>query len=389
MADHKSTSSFNARDLLVPYKPPEWAAELQSVPKYKVHLGNDDTPIHRWYLPNIPDDFEVYIKREDMTGAELSGNKVKKLEFILADVVDRGYTTVITAGSIVSNHCRCTALACRRLGLQAHLIVRSPTSNPDEVPCTGNTLLYRMAGAKVYLAPHKADIYTELLPRIQQLADKLKKDKKVDAYPIDMGGSTSIGVFGCIEGFRELMDQGLFDKYSDIAVGVGSAGNVAGLAIGNYLTGSKVRIHGFCVAHDGPHLIYEVNRLLEELGLRKSTQSPSAGPVNAQDIIYIVEDARGLGFTVSEQKELEFLYNVTESTGIVLDATYAGKAAFSLVQQLQENPGRFQGNKILFMHTGGIFGLFDGRMDSVIKQNTTKNIHNWMELSDDVPFQVQ
>ncbi|XP_072022925.1 uncharacterized protein [Amphiura filiformis] len=380
-------AGYDARDHLVPYVPPEWASHLKDIPQYRVQLANHDTPIHRWYLPGVPDGYEVYIKREDMSGADLSGNKVKKLEFILADAIQKGCKSVVTCGSILSNHCRCTALAARRLGLQPHLIVRSPTSNPDEASCSGNALLYRMAGAKMYLAPLKADVFTELLPRVNQLVEKLKKDKNEDAYAIHMGGSSSVGVFGCLDSYEELMEQGVADQFTDIAISTGSSGNTAGLAFGNYLTGSKLKIHGLCVTNDLQYTVREVNRLAEELGLRDSNQSPPSGP-NAEEIIDIIEGVRGLGHTISSQEELEFICQVAISTGIVLDASYTGKSAFHLVKQLQENPGRFKGRKILYIHTGGIFGLFDGRMDDVIKKTTASNIHNWMQLSDEVPFNL-
>ena len=82
------------------------------------------TPIHRWRAPGIPEDVELYIKRDDCTGFECSGNKIRKLEFLLAEAVASGADCIVTIGGTQSNHCRATVLACRRLGLQPYVILR-------------------------------------------------------------------------------------------------------------------------------------------------------------------------------------------------------------------------------------------------------------------------
>ena len=105
--------------------------------------------MHRWHLPGVPDGCEVYVKRDDLTGgAELSGNKVRKLEFLLADAVAEGADCVVTVGAIQSNHCRATAVAARHLGLDAHLILRCPREVADagDPGFVGNLLVERAVG---------------------------------------------------------------------------------------------------------------------------------------------------------------------------------------------------------------------------------------------------
>jgi D-cysteine desulfhydrase len=108
-----------------PYQPPQWARHLEPAPPKRMNLGQFPTPIHRWALPDLPEGLEVYIKRDDLTGLQLSGNKVRKLEFLIADAKAKGADCVITIGGIQSNHCRATAVAAKYAGLDTHLILRT------------------------------------------------------------------------------------------------------------------------------------------------------------------------------------------------------------------------------------------------------------------------
>ena len=111
------------------------------------------TPVHRWHLPGVPEGCEVYVKRDDLTGAQLSGNKVRKLEFLLADALARDADCVVTIGAVQSNHARATAVAARYLGLDAHLVLRAPQSIVDagDPGMDGNLMIERAAGARVHL----------------------------------------------------------------------------------------------------------------------------------------------------------------------------------------------------------------------------------------------
>ncbi|XP_072049277.1 uncharacterized protein [Amphiura filiformis] len=370
--------SVARKKLLQHYEPPDWAGGLKIVPKYKVQLANTNTPIQRWYIPGIPDGFEVYIKRDDMLGSELSGNKVRKLEFLLADAIHQGYSSVITCGGIQSNHCRATALAARQLGLQPYLLLRSPP-DPGNHVSVGNALLNRLIGSHLYLIPQKAQQATEIMPRMKQLSAKLKSEKEEDAYIVPIGGSSAIGLYGYLEGFNELMTQGV-DQFSDIVLATGSGGSTAGLAIANHLTKSDIKIHGMMVCDGAKYFHDHINETLTEIGLTDRSG------VKSEDIVDLVDGVKGEGYGISTQEELDFIASVALSTGILLDPVYTGKAALHLVKLLQQNPQRFQGKKILFIHTGGIFGLFDGRMDAVLNTSYTNSIHEWFQLNDEVPW---
>ena len=127
-----------------PWSPPAWA-DFPGAPTRRYNLARTPTPVHRWHLPGTPDGCEVYIKRDDLTGMQLSGNKVRKLEFLLAEAMDEDADCVITIGGVQSNHCRATAVAARYLGLDSHLILRAPQSIAEtgDPGLVGNLLVER------------------------------------------------------------------------------------------------------------------------------------------------------------------------------------------------------------------------------------------------------
>eukprot|EP00058_Branchiostoma_floridae_P005994 XP_002591482.1 hypothetical protein BRAFLDRAFT_105254 [Branchiostoma floridae] len=322
-----SSSASPHSEALVPYTPRPWAARLRGVPKYRLQLGQLNTPIQRWRLNDLPDGVEVFIKRDDMTGSTLSGNK-----------------------------------------------------NPSEVGCEGNLLQDRLMGANVYLVQRTEWYEEKLLPRMKRLASRIKETSGKESYLIPVGGSNLAGLFGYITAFQELMEQGVLERFDDLVVTVGSGGTTCGLCVANYLTGSKIRIHAVAICDDAAYFHRHINNTLQEIGLMD---------VRSEDIVDIIEGYKGRGYALSTKKELEFVANIAHTSGIILDPVYTGKAAIGLLQELRTNQSRFQGNRILFLHTGGIFGLYDGRMSAVLKdgmRHVTDRVHDWWNPDDDPPF---
>uniref|UniRef100_A0ACD5X732 Uncharacterized protein n=1 Tax=Avena sativa TaxID=4498 RepID=A0ACD5X732_AVESA len=207
-----------------PYVPPSWASDLSLAPSHSFTLGQFPTPTHRWNLPNFPKDTEVWIKRDDLAGMELSGNKVRKLEFLMADAVSQGADCVITVGGIQSNHCRATAVASKYVNLDCYLILATSRLFVDEDPgLVGNLLVERLLGAHIDLVS-KGEFtkigsvaLTDLLKR--RLLEKGRKP-----YVIPGGGSNSLGNWGYIEAVREIEQQiQLFGdvQFDDIVVACG------------------------------------------------------------------------------------------------------------------------------------------------------------------------
>ncbi|XP_014670068.1 PREDICTED: bifunctional D-cysteine desulfhydrase/1-aminocyclopropane-1-carboxylate deaminase, mitochondrial-like [Priapulus caudatus] len=352
-----SSRSSNPGSVVAPYTPPEWARKLQYVPSYKLDLSMHHTPVHKWNIPSISGGFRLSIKRDDINGGPLSGNKVRKLEFLLADAIYRGFKHVITAGGVQSNHCRATAIAARQHGLQPHLFLRSHTQNPHMLDCVGNLFLDRIVGSDIYLIPQRDRYERDIKPKMQRLADEIQRKHGERSYLIPIGGSDQVGLFGYITQFQELIEQGVMNRFDDIVVTIGSGGTACGLAIGNYLTGSKLRIHAICVCDSPVYFHQHISDILDQLGL---------SGVKSEDIINIIDGHKGRGYGISTEEELTFIASVANTTGILLDPVYTGKAARGMVHEFAYNADRFQGNRILFIHTGGIFGLMDGRMEAVM-----------------------
>lgn len=339
------------------YNCPHWAAPLTKIPNSRICLAQKNTPIRPWLLPNVSEAFSVSVKRDDLTGCLLTGNKTRKLEFLLADAVEKNCKHVITTGGIQSNHCRTTAVAARELGLKPHLFLLSEDT-PDTVSCHGNTLLDIMCGANIVLVNKSAKHNRDAL--LKNYADHISNETGESCYVIPVGGSNCVGLFGFVDFFEELLNQQVHENFDDIVLAIGSGGSTAGIAIANFLTGGKLKIHAVSVCNDNVYFHKHISSTLKSVGLRD---------VDSEDIVDIIDGHKGLGYAKSASHELEFIMQVCITTGIFLDPVYTAKAALGLVHELNHNPSRFKGNRILFIHTGGIFGIMDGRMEPHLRQS--------------------
>eukprot|EP00127_Corallochytrium_limacisporum_P001523 Clim_evm2s64 gene=Clim_evmTU2s64 len=361
---------------LIPYKPPSWCAKIsQHAPTHRLSLGNLNTPIHEWKnLPGITSSTKakngnpvrILIKRDDMTGSSLGGNKVRKLEFVLAEAVEHEHKAVITCGALSSNHARATAVATRQLGMQPHLVLRSRTPEVTSLPTEGNLLLDKMVGSKIDVVGR--------LPYLQGLKRAMEevRDKEYDgqALLVPIGGSNVRGLWGYFECWREMMegvdrrdmhtpdDAPTFEDVTDVVISVGTGGSTAGLAIANWLTGMKKRIHAVAICDDAKYFHGHVNETIEELGLQDEIRS--------EDILDVVEGHKGPGYSKQTDEGLQFIVDCAQNSGIFLDPTYTAKGALGMVKELNNNPERFAGDTILFVHTGGIFGIYDTEVEHIL-----------------------
>ncbi|ESO95839.1 hypothetical protein LOTGIDRAFT_175080 [Lottia gigantea] len=377
-------STSHVSEILKPYHPAPWMSDLHGIPSHIVELSQKPTPIQPWNLPRVPDGYQISIKRDDMTGSTLSGNKVRKLEFLLADAIHKECQHVITIGGIQSNHCRAVAIAARQLGLTPHLFLRSEEKEEFYNGSEGNLLLDKMVGSNIYFIPKKSTYKKDCLPRMEQLAEHIQSTRGEKSYIIPVGGSNELGIFGYIEVFREMIEQESLEKFDDIVCACGSGTTLSGMAVANYLTGSKLKIHGITVCDSKKYFHDDNNEIFPLIGL-KSVQS--------EDIVNIIDGFKGQGYGLSTEEELgtidrtyrdlsvDFLTEVGSKTGIMLDPVYTGKAAFGLVQLLEQLPEMFKGRRILFIHTGGIFGLADGRMNVILKSKSENKIKIWNDIN--------
>lgn len=319
----------------------------------KIQLARAGTPLEA--LPRTSDalGIEVLVKRDDLTGAELSGNKVRKLEFLLAEAQDQGADTVITCGGEQSNHCRATALAAARAGFASRVVLR--TDDPANPPAiTGNILLDRLAGATVRWISRPD--WAKRNPIMEEEAAAVR-DAGGRPYIIPEGGSNAMGSWGYVACAAELAEDlaALPARPTTIVFACGSGGTAAGLALGAKLVGLTergVRVAAVNVCDDRAYFTRVVTQICADMTARWSLPASIA-----PEELDIVDGHVGRGYAKSRPEELATIRDVCRRDGLVLDPVYTGKAFHGIVTELAREKSRF-GERIVFVHTGGIFGLF-------------------------------
>lgn len=296
---------------------------------------------------------QLFIKRDDLSGIELSGNKVRKLELLLAAAQAGGADTVITCGGVQSNHCRATALAAARLGLRCVLLLRVDDPAQPQ-PLSGNLLLSRLSGAEIRLVSRAA--YKDRSVLFAELCAKLKTLGRT-AYVIPEGGSNALGSLGYMRCIEELHRQvPTPERPLTIVHAAGSGGTGAGLLLGIARCGLPWRVATVNVCDDRPYFVARVREILSEADALFDL--PEAGRLlqDSAQVIDIRDGYVGRGYALSQPDELRLLHLACRSRGLVLDPVYTGKALRGLLMELQRDPMTF-GERVVFLHTGGIYGL--------------------------------
>ena len=316
----------------------------------RLHLAHLPTPIERRPALDAIIGARVWIKRDDATGGPEAGNKIRKLEFLLADAVHRCAEVVITCGGLQSNHARATALACARLGLRAVLYLR--TGDPSNIPLTGNVLLDRLAGAEIVLV--SASEYRERGAIMEHARIELQREG-VPAYVIPEGGSNGLGSLGYIEAMREVKTQldlglcGPMDRFDVVAHACGSGGTAAGVALGARHFGVAERAWAFCVCDDRATFETVIDRIASEMRGFDPT-------LPGLDALVIDDRAKGPAYGVMDDAQKEFLVHVARKTGLLLDPVYTGKALWGVKLAVERGEIAPEAS-VLFFHTGGLPGL--------------------------------
>lgn len=349
---------FN-RGSIVSYSPPSWASShLCWHPPSKMLLSpNLPTPIHRWLFRcnNVSFD-DVFIKRDDMTESFAAGNKIRKLEFIMADALARNSDAVITVGGTGSNHARATVAMCRVAGVRPIVVLRKDSNYLNSSgDIQGNLRLSSLADPVVVLVSR--EFYSKHgQKKVLSMASKwcVKQGFCKSPYELPVGGSTTYGVFGYLECVAEMVPFLKENHIRNVFFSCGSGGTAAGLALGFHLCSLRpnIKLIGY-LACDTPaefyaHIQHELDILLSE-----NQQQPN---VKAEDLIELRGEYKGKAYGVTSEDELQCIREVASSSGIILDGTYTGKAVNGFVQDKLR--GIVSGPS-LFIHTGGMFGLFE------------------------------
>ena len=290
---------------------------------------------------------EIFLKRDDLTGTLLSGNKVRKLDFLLAEAQQKKCDVVITCGGNQSNHARTTAVAAAQLGMKCHLVLK----NKANLPPDGNLFIDRLVGASTqYIS---AEDYKRVDEIMLDAVEQFKREGFAP-YIIPEGGSNALGTLGYVKAAEEITRQlqKLKTRIHKIVVAVGSGGTYAGLLMGKYLFDLQAEIYGFNVCDDKNFFTNKIFELINEI----QKQHQLNVKIQKSDI-KIIDGYVGKGYALSSQAEIDVIKKLALLEGIVLDPVYTGKAMLGLVDKIKTGVFK-QGENILFVHTGGVFGLF-------------------------------
>ncbi len=293
----------------------------------------------------------IWVKHDEQTGTELSGNKVRKLEFTLAEARRQGCDTVITCGGVQSNHCRATAVLGARLGLRVHLILRGE----QPASCDGNLLLDWLTGASIqYLS--QAEWYRH--PEIAAALQERLGAEGWKAWFIPTGASDEAGLWGYIEACRELAGDFAHHRLQPDAIvtATGSGGTQGGLVLGNALYGLDTQVLAINVCDDARYFHDKIREDTQRWLSRYAGCMPPDIDYTALPI-RTIEGYVGPGYGRAERPVFELIGELARSEGVILDPVYTGKAFHGLVNEIRR--GALQGARdIVFIHTGGLFGLF-------------------------------
>jgi len=303
----------------------------------KLSLGIFPTPIHK--LNNISRILgcNVFIKRDDMTGIALGGNKVRKLEYLLYDAQNKGAEVVFTTGGAQSNHAMLTAAACSRLNMTPILVLKQKGIMGKK----GNLYLEDLMGTDVRFV--NTDSYDVIYEEMDRIGTELGKP----FYKIPCGGSNALGTIGYVDCVREIKTQGM--EFTHIICAEGSGGTMAGLALGAKLFLPGTRVIGMMVDSDP---FAEIT-----VGLMNEAAAILGAKADATTADFDLYDLCGPGYAIPSEEGNAAVRMMAKEEGIFLDPVYTGKAFAGLVDLAKK--GAFQAeDRILFLHSGGAGGLF-------------------------------
>ncbi len=330
---------------------------LQDAPRLK--LAHLPTPLEP--LPNLSRRLggpTLYVKRDDCTGLGLGGNKVRKLEFVLAEALNEGADMIVTWGSVQSNHARQTAAACAKLGLHLLLLWDHASEADHDFYRSGNVLLDRLFNAEIRTIPDGSDaeVYWRSIEGEYRAAGK-------NPFFIPVGASTPTGCLGYAAAAVEIAQQALAEEVSfdKVFCASGSAGTQAGLICGFHLIGARSKVIGLPVApvdkREAEELTWSLVEQTCDLLACKTKPSRADVVVNAFPVAFG-------SYASIETITLEAMKLVAETEGIVLDPIYTGPAMAGLIDAVRRGSVA-PDETVLFVHTGGVAGAF-GYLDRYV-----------------------
>ncbi len=298
---------------------------------------------------------QVWIKRDDGYGPGLGGNKGRKLEFLMAEVLRQGKQKVVTFGGLQSNHARMTAAACAGLGLAAHLFFF------EKRPSTlqGNLFLDDLFNAHLHFIPFgsggDASLTLAKTNRLVRLLAAALVGPR--AYFMPVGGHTVTGSLGYVDAALEIHEQvgvlGLTAQKTVVVTAVGTGGTLAGLMAGLHLIRSPIQLLGIDIGKLWKAFPASIARLASDL----CAVLGDAHEFRATAVPMIEATYAGPGYSLMPRETAVAIQALAQSEGILLDPVYTGKAFAGLLDLIQK--GNFSPEShLIFLHTGGFPGLW-------------------------------
>ena len=320
-----------------------------AAPPARLELALAPTPILKLDRLSRRLGVELHVKRDDLTGLLESGNKVRKLEFLVGEALQQGADTLVTCGALQSNGCRAVAAVAARLGLRAVLLVRG------EPPVTydGNLLLDRLLDAEVRYCP-EADF-----ARAGEIMETLAHEIRAHGgrpYLIPESGANEVGALGYLECAVELSEQINHGapRFDAVVISAFTGGSQAGLLLGKRLAGLPGEIVGVPVARPAErvrqHVVHTMGAAIRRYGFS----------IDLPKTIHLLDgDPRDEGLDATDS-DLAVLVELAREEGVLLDPVYTAPGFRRLVETLSRDP-KALGPRVCFIHTGGLFSLFPYR----------------------------
>lgn len=332
------------------------------------------TPIE--YLPRISEDLgvELYIKRDDLTPLSMGGNKLRKLEYLLKDAMLKGADRLLTVGGVQTNHGRLTCAVANKYGLSGAII--SVGDYPGEL--SANLLLDGIMGSDVWIkSPEKGKSDDELYAAAVKEVTELYESRGEKVYYIPLGGSNEIGALGyyecAMETAAQLRGSGL--SSCRLVTAVGSMGTYMGLFAGIANEKLPMSLTGICISPKSDAAAAALdyyNRVADMFGLKYVASLSDFAP--SKDSFGLITDYDRGAYNNPCKEVREAMYYMAEKEAIILDPCYTGKAFAGLIDMVKE--GRIkQGEKVVFLHTGGAPGINTPHHRTEIEAEREKYIH--------------
>jgi len=292
----------------------------------------------------------LFIKRDDLLGFAAGGNKIRKLEFVVADALAQGANYLVTCGAVQSNHCRLTLAAAVREGLKCGLVLEERVPGSFKPQASGNNFLYRLMGVdRVRVVPGGSDMPQAM----QAMADEVKAQGG-RPYIIPGGASTPLGALGYAACAQEIISQA-FDMGLRIDRAVcasGSAGTHAGLLTGFWGTRSHIAVVGINVSR--------AKALQEEIVYRLAKETAALAGMGGEmprEAVLCFGDYVGPGYSIPTAGMVEAVKLLARTEAVLLDPVYTGKAMAGLIDLVRKGFFR-KAENVLFVHTGGSPALY-------------------------------